>query len=289
MKHPARPTAGGTAEGRRPARYRYWRTGFGTPLPYPMEFWVQQAGEYHCRPHNVTGDFEYKPGNIHCFYQTTGTALLELGSRAVQIKAGDLFLLPPRTPFFYRGQGEIAYHWFVLAGDWPQQIAGRRRWLSVGADAELESKFVELRETLILKPSGYTMLAISLVFALMARLAVIEQEATPPESEYPDAVRNALLFLREHYDEPFDADKTADVAGVSGSYLRALFGKWVNESPQQYHTGYRMMQAKRLLAEQQLSISEVAFQVGFIDVRYFSRVFKQYTGYTPSQYAEEYT
>ena len=68
---------------------------------------------------------------------------------------------------------------------------------------------------------------------------------------------------------------------VSQSHLRALFEKWLGESPKQYHTHYRIDQAKRLLCEQHLSIFEVAFQVGFTDARHFSRVFKQVIGVSP--------
>jgi two-component system response regulator YesN len=49
-----------------------------------------------------------------------------------------------------------------------------------------------------------------------------------------------------------------------------------------------MMQARRLLSEQVMTVGEVALQVGFTDTRYFSRVFKQLTGMTPSQYAEQF-
>jgi AraC-like DNA-binding protein len=288
VKQVTRPTSGGTANGNRPARYYYWRTGFGVPLPYPLEFWVQQAGEYHCRPHGVTGSYEYLAGSVHCFLQTEGAALLEIGSKAVLIRAGDLFMLPANSQFSYRAQASIKYHWFVLAGQWPAYISDKHRWLSVGQDADLLDKFIELREILILKPAGFALTAVSIVFAVMARLSAIDRETPHPESEYPETVRNALIFLRENYADSFDSAQTADAVGVSQSHLRALFEKWVGESPQQYHTGYRMMQARRLLGEQTMTVSEVAYQIGFTDTRYFSRVFKQLTGLTPSQYAHQY-
>jgi mannose-6-phosphate isomerase-like protein (cupin superfamily) len=215
VKQVARPTSGGIAGGNRPARYVYWRTGFGIPLPHPMEFWVQQAGEYHCRPHGVTGSYEYQAGSTHCFFQTEGTALLEVGSKAVLIRAGDLFMLPVNSQFSYRAQAGIKYHWFMLAGQWPAYISDQHRWLSVGQDTDLLDKFIELREVLILKPPGYASLAISIVFALLARLSAIARETRHPESEYPDTVRNALIFLRENYADTFDAAQTAATVGIS--------------------------------------------------------------------------
>jgi two-component system response regulator YesN len=67
--------------------------------------------------------------------------------------------------------------------------------------------------------------------------------------------------------------------------LRALFEKWVGESPKQFHTRTRIEQAVRLLREQELPVSTVALQVGFSDVRHFSRVVKHVTGQRPSEVA----
>ena len=73
---------------------------------------------------------------------------------------------------------------------------------------------------------------------------------------------------------------------MSPSHLRALFEKWVGESPKRFHTRCRIDQAKRLFREQNLSVAEVGFHVGFADVHHFSRVFKQITGVAPSRYVD---
>jgi transcriptional regulator GlxA family with amidase domain len=118
----------------------------------------------------------------------------------------------------------------------------------------------------------------------MARFEEICGTSTVPESAYPEVVRNAIIFLRENYAVPFDAAQTAAVVGLSQSHLRALFEKWLGESPKQYHTRCRIDQARRLLNEQRLPVAEVAFHVGFTDPHHFSRVFKQIMGVAPSHY-----
>ncbi len=142
----------------------------------------------------------------------------------------------------------------------------------------------QIREILILRKSGYSLRAIGVFYELMARLEELTGTTTPSESAYPETVRNAIIYLREYYAEPFNATQTASAVGLSPSHLRALFEKWVGESPKRFHTRYRINQAKRLLKEQDLPVSEVGFHVGFDDAHHFSRVFKQITGVAPSQY-----
>jgi AraC-like DNA-binding protein len=126
--------------------------------------------------------------------------------------------------------------------------------------------------------------AIGLFYELMGRIEERSGTATR-ESAYPEAVRNAITFLRENYDVPFSAARTAETVGLSASYLRALFERWLGESPKRFHTRCRMEQAKRLLREQQLTVAEAAFHVGFTDVAHFSRIFKQVVGIAPRDYA----
>ncbi len=286
-RFPARPISGGTNEGQRPARYDYWRTGYGLPNPAGLDFWVAQAGEYHCKPNYVTGDFEHTDRN-QVFYHLSGEATFQYTKRTVSVARGDMLVIPTGQAFTYRALHGMKHHWFALAGSWPR-IFGRRDFhvLSMGYNAEVEAKLVEIRETLILRKPGYALQAVGIFYELMAQIEEISGTSTAPESAYPETVRNAIIFLRENYAEPFSAAETAAAVGLSQSHLRALFEKWLGESPKKFHTRYRIDQAQRLLREQRLPVFEVAFHVGFSDARHFSRVFKQVTGLTPSDYAEK--
>lgn len=283
---PPRPIAGGTNDGLRPARYDYWRTGYGAPIPLQLDFWVAQAGEYHTKPGYITGDFEHTE-RTQVFYHLEGEASLKCSGYCTSVSRGDLLIIPQGQAFTYRAEQGIKHHWFALEGDLPLVFQDQGvRALRLGYDAKLEAKFVEIREILILCKPGYPLQAIGVFYELMARIEEIAGVSTAPESAYPEAVRSAIVFLKENYAAPYNAAETAAAVSLSQSHLRALFEKWLGESPRQYHTRYRIDQAKRLLSEQRLPVFEVAFHVGFTDPRYFSRVFKQLTGITPSQYTE---
>ncbi|MCP4415393.1 MAG: AraC family transcriptional regulator, partial [Chloroflexi bacterium] len=204
------------------------------------------------------------------------------------LRAGDLFIVPPNYPFVYQAAQVNQYHWFAMAGKWPSLLGEIPRILkfSPGYDAELEANFVEIREMLIVKRLGYPLKAVSRFYNLLARLEGLQQSKLPTPSSYPEAVRNAIIFLQENWSEPFSARETAVHVHLSQSHLRALFEKWVGESPKRYHTRCRIERAMRLFRNQRLPVQVVAAHVGFHDVGYFSRVFKQIAGVPPSQYAK---
>lgn len=284
---PHRPISGGTAGGVRPARFNYWRTGYGERIFPNLDFYVVQAGEYHCKPNYTTGNFDHS-GHTQFFYHLSGEAIFEYSGKRILASGGDVFIAPPRRPFTYTSRREMQYHWFSLAGNWPAFLGTPEiQTLSLGGDRDIEALFVEIREILILRKIGYPLRAIGVFYELMARIEEISGNSAAPESTYPEAVRNAIIYLRENYAVPFNTAATADAVGLSPSHLRALFEKWLGESPKRFHTRTRIKQAQRLFREQNLPVSEVASHVGFSDVHHFSRVFKQFTGLAPSRYAEQ--
>ncbi len=58
---------------------------------------------------------------------------------------------------------------------------------------------------------------------------------------------------------------------------------------QDYLTELRMAKAKELLTEKECSLAEVAEQVGYSDLKYFSRLFKKAAGINPSEYKKLYS
>jgi AraC-like DNA-binding protein len=288
-KQPTRPIAGGTHNGTRLQRYAYWRTGYGADLANRLDFYLSQAGEFHCKPNYQTGSHELGD-HTQVFYHLTGQATLTYAGRSRPVKRGDLFMIPPLHPFVYESRHGGQYHWVAIQGNWPRLLGPPElKYYTFGFDDTVEAIFIELREYLILRKPGYPLRAIGAFYELMARVEDLSQAAIWPESAYPETVRNAIVYLRENTCESFSAVKTAKAVGVSASHLRALFEKWLGESPRRFHMGCRIELAKHLLSEQRFSVFEVASHIGFADTHHFSRVFKQMTGISPSQYAQKDT
>ncbi|KIL39439.1 hypothetical protein SD70_19880 [Gordoniibacillus kamchatkensis] len=99
-------------------------------------------------------------------------------------------------------------------------------------------------------------------------------------------VEQAKDYICSHYSEPLSLAHIAEKVGVSTAYLSNLFHKQMNESYIKFLTRVRMEQAARLLKlNPPEKVYDVARKVGYISVKHFSHVFKQYYGTPPGEYA----
>ena len=107
--------------------------------------------------------------------------------------------------------------------------------------------------------------------------------------EYSSLVQKILLAVDADLKRPLTLQYFSEVLSVNGSYLSNLFRREVGMTITEYVTSRRIEHAKGLLSMSRNPIKTVAKQAGIPDVQYFSRIFKRYTGMTPSQYREKKT
>jgi two-component system response regulator YesN len=96
--------------------------------------------------------------------------------------------------------------------------------------------------------------------------------------------RLAMAFVQAHYTEQISRQDVATYIGVSERHLSRCFRQDVGISLNNYLVRYRVQQAKALLAAGDLTITQVAMEVGFTDSGYFSRVFRRETGMSPTAF-----
>ena len=77
-------------------------------------------------------------------------------------------------------------------------------------------------------------------------------------------------------------EEIAEQAGITADHLRELFRARFGIRPLEYRTGLRLARARELLSESTMNVKEVAHKVGFSNALYFSRIFKQRFGTSPS-------
>jgi len=90
--------------------------------------------------------------------------------------------------------------------------------------------------------------------------------------------------IRESPAEILSVAQLAREAGYSPDHFSRVFLGAIGLRPQDYLMRARLDRARQLLAETDLSVGEVATRVGFADIFYFSRFFRQHTGQPPSEF-----
>lgn len=100
-----------------------------------------------------------------------------------------------------------------------------------------------------------------------------------------DILRNAIDFIDKNFSDPsISLDRVAKGVNISPNYLSAVFSQEVGQTLIEYITHKRIEEAKRLLRQTDKLLSEIAYEVGYKDSRYFSFVFKKIAGCTPSDF-----
>lgn len=145
----------------------------------------------------------------------------------------------------------------------------------------------------LLKPSKFAELeeAISVMCS-----RITEHEDTVPdeigddnEPEISDAansfiVNSALEYMKNHYQEKMRLVDVANEVYVSQWHLSKLLNKITGQNFSELLNAIRMEKASELLRDPSLRISDIAEQVGFVDLAHFSRVFKKVSGMSANEY-----
>lgn len=105
--------------------------------------------------------------------------------------------------------------------------------------------------------------------------------------QLPQAVLAIVDWIHEHYREKIVTSQMAHELGYSESSLYNLMKKHLNITINEYINQYRISLAIKLMLENPtMLVYEMAEEVGYVDYRYFERVFKKYVGVTVKQFKE---
>ena len=94
----------------------------------------------------------------------------------------------------------------------------------------------------------------------------------------------AKLYMDQHFHEDINLGMIAGAAYFSNFHFIRLFRKAYNRTPHQYLIFLRIGKAKELLKAENLTVTEICFEVGFESVSSFTGLFKRLTGSTPAAY-----
>lgn len=103
-------------------------------------------------------------------------------------------------------------------------------------------------------------------------------------SRHTARLKNILMYIQEHYTEKITLADIAATANICQSECCRFFKKHMNESLFDYLLSYRIEKSLPLLTDEQLSITEVSSRCGFSSASYYTKVFRERMGCTPTAY-----
>ena len=144
--------------------------------------------------------------------------------------------------------------------DWEQRLSARYREIAT------EALFVDL------------------LVGVLRKIHASGLQSVADNDSYQDVHRRFTQMVEEHHTEHWSLQRFADALKVSIPRLRAVCRSVSGESPIKLINARIVLEAQRCLSYTNLSVSQIAYRLGFDDPAYFSRFFKSRCGQAPSQY-----
>ena len=156
--------------------------------------------------------------------------------------------------------------------------------LCVTENKNLRSLFRRICSVWTEKREGYYHRCMSLFYEILYEISALSYLPEKTLLRIEPAVR----YISEHYlTEEIRVPALAEACGMSESYLKRLFLAAFGLSPKKYITKLRMEHALELLRSNMFTVGEIAEKCGYESLYYFSRVFKESFGISPTHYREK--
>ncbi len=148
----------------------------------------------------------------------------------------------------------------------------------------LHDEFSKAYERWMEKANGYEWFVKNSFFQILQQLSVLESREESVSNESAAVVQNTIDYMKKHYNEGISRDDLAKIFCMSPGYFSVFFKKNTGISPIQYLNKIRLDRAKQLLKTTGLPVRKVAWEVGFSDSFYFTRLFTKETGMPPRDF-----
>ncbi|MFD2117711.1 AraC family transcriptional regulator [Paenibacillus yanchengensis] len=242
----------------------------------------------------------------------TGTAIFYIDSKPYPLQPGEVLLLPGGSLHvgYAQSEGIIIYDSLVfnssLFGDWLHDpihaqmlapfIEGILHFpVAVSLDTIWDHQFHEallhiLNELTEVK-EGYQLIVKTTLYGLLVQLArnyrtSNHHQQTHLSSYYfanRERFKQLLHYVEQHYHHKLTVNYAATIVNLDPFHFCKQFKKLTGRTFIEYVNMCRVNEAERLLLDSEYAIYEIASLVGCDNANYFSKLYKQYKGVTPSQ------
>ncbi|MCS3764150.1 helix-turn-helix transcriptional regulator [Bradyrhizobium centrosematis] len=179
---------------------------------------------------------------------------------------------------------------FFFSEDMVEALNGRREIWRIGATPPLPELMVlgELAQT---AADGNSDIGLDEVGQILAGRFADVISGKPPKPATPNArdrrrAVEAALWIDDNSHDEVDLEQAAKQAGLSPFHFLRLFSSVLGVTPHQYLVRSRLRHAARLLADDGIAVTEIAYDVGFGDLSNFVRTFHRAAGVSPTKFRQ---
>ena len=229
------------------------------------------------------------------FYLEKGNRTISIDDIPIEVSAGQLVIYAPKA---FHGEKiptlvpecEVGIISFETESPLPQEYLNRAITLTGKQRVELSAiiqEAVPLFETrkgtrgMLLKShaSLYTLQSIK------NRLELFLLELISPGENLPMSQMNRITdYMMQNIGSAPQLQQIAKELGMSAATIKRIVEQTCGMPPKAYFISLQIEEAKRLLSETPMNVTEISQMLGFSSVHYFSRLFKSKTGMTPTEY-----
>lgn len=225
---------------------------------------------------------------------SAGSGTLEYDEKELEISAGDYFFLPKNKPHTYYPNGELwDVRWTAFEGSICDEILIRFGMtepivITPADETTMEKLFYKM---IISQENDYLYcdhICSGLIYDYLIEFhRLMDSSADSAKSKHISMLLPVLRFMHDNFRSDISTTQLSDIIGVTPQHFCRIFRKTMNVRPNEFITQIRLGEAKRLLTEKNVSVSEAAVRSGFRDAVYFSTVFRKHEGVSPAQYKKK--
>ncbi len=115
---------------------------------------------------------------------------------------------------------------------------------------------------------------------------IFENKQLQLSKKYSKPVQAAQIYIMQYYSLNISISSIAEHVHFEKTSLMRMFKNETGVTINEFLTNYRIQIAQLLIKSGKYQIQEISLMVGYGDAKYFSKVFKKITGYTPSEYID---
>lgn len=223
-------------------------------------------------------------------YITRGKGVFETMGQRFIVLPGSILLIFPGVRHFYKPDLETGWteYWVGFKGDHVDALcrdgflSTAKPFFAVGLRNGILAHYTQIFDLVRNQEPLYQPKSGALILGLIAEVLSCDRKSTQ-STQAEGLVAHAKFQMEANVDADINLIGIAESLGVSTSHLNEAFKSYTSMTPYQYFISIKINRAKELL-EHELPVKEVAWRLGFNDEYYFSRLFKNKTGISPSHW-----